>query len=91
MNLRFETDQGEATLSLLKSCLANIQTELSRAKTSANELVPGAWEAPAAFQFQAQFESWEGMVNQSIEQQDALNTKLRYEIDEWIRTAERLS
>lgn len=90
MNLRFDTDQGEATLSLLRSCSANIEAELSRARTSAEELVPGAWEAPAAVQFQAQFEAWSGMVSQSLEQLEALNGKLRHEIDEWIRTAQNL-
>ena len=86
MNLRFDTEQGRETAATLMRCAGNIQSELGTASSSA-ETLAGAWEAPAANQFQEQFQSWSGQVRQAIETLEALKARLDQEIEQWETTA----
>lgn len=89
-DLYFNTDQGESTLSTLRACCGNIQTELSRARSSANELVPSNWRANAANEFQGFFDNWASTTQRSVEDLETLCNQLRIEIDKWLAEAEKL-
>ncbi len=91
MNLRFDTSQGEDTWQMLNTCFENIENELNAAKASVDSLIPGAWEAPAANQFQGQFEGWYSHINTAQQELEQLRHKLRFEIDQWEETASRLA
>ena len=66
-DLRFDTGQGQDTVAKLSACANNLDQELNTAKASVDGLVGSAWIAPAANQFQQQFEEFTGQVRQTIE------------------------
>lgn len=86
-DLRFDTGQGRDTVAKLTACANNLESELNTAKASVDGLVGSAWVAPAANQFQQQFEEFAGQVRQTIERLHGLQQRLNSEIDQWESTA----
>jgi len=89
-NLRFDTDQGRETAATLNRCASNVEGELQMAMSSADVLA-GAWEAPAAHQFQDQFHGWAQQTRQTLEALNSLHQRLLAEIEEWEATAAAMS
>lgn len=85
-DLKFDTGQGRDTVAKLSTCASNLEQELNTAKASVDGLVGSAWVAPAANQFQQQFEEFAGQVRQTIEHLHSLQQRLNSEIDQWEAT-----
>ena len=88
MDLRFDTGFGRDTAGKLGQCAGDLESELSAASSSVDALVGGAWVAPAANQFQDEFNDWAGQVRSTIEALRTLQNRLNSEIEQWEATAQ---
>jgi len=85
--LRFNTEQGQASLSQFRKSVETMRAEVTTAYSSTDTLVGGAWEAPVAHEFMEQVLAWRQQMDGTLEVLSDLSHRLEREIQEWETTA----
>ena len=88
--LHFDTDQGRTTRSQIQTAQGDISQNLQTLRTNVSSLIGSAWIAPAADQFNEQFEQWAGQLQPLLDQLEDLGQRLDTEITQWEDTAQNL-
>lgn len=89
--LHFDTDAGRMTAQTITTCKGNIEMELTNLRNRMNSMVGAEWIAPAANQFQGEFESWAGQLAQTLQALETLRVRLDQEIAEWEAAAQGMA
>jgi len=89
--LRFVTDSGRETSSLISTTCANLESELNSVNQRVNSLVGSEWIGQSANQFQGEFQEWSSQMRNVISQLEHLRQRLDAEIADWEQAASALS
>ena len=89
--LHFDTDAGRMTAQTITTSKGNIETELTNLRNRMNSMVGAEWIAPAANQFQGEFENWANQLTQTLQALETLRTRLDQEIAEWEAAAQNVA
>lgn len=85
--LMFDTDQGRTTLNEFQACISNLEGELNKSQSSCNTLM-GVWKAPAANQFEGEFQQCAQGLQQMMQMLQDVCQRLDREIQEWEAAAQ---
>ena len=80
----------EAMLTAFRSAAETTDAQMQNSASFCNSIVGSAWIAPGATQFQEELNQWVNNVRQLCAEWDALNNRLRNEIDQWVSTAQNV-
>lgn len=86
--LHFDTDAGRMTATTITTSKGNIETELANLRNRMSGMIGTEWIAPAATQFQSEFETWAGQLTQTLQALETLRMRLDQEIAEWEAAAQ---
>ncbi|OQY44086.1 MAG: hypothetical protein B6242_13420 [Anaerolineaceae bacterium 4572_78] len=89
-SLRFDTDQGRESLAQFRNVNESIRAEIQTVQSTVDALIGGAWEAPAAHQFDSSIVQWNQITNSTTNVLDNLNHRLDVAIQRWEEMASRL-
>jgi uncharacterized protein YukE len=87
--LHMNTDSCEAVAQKINATKDQIVAELTALQGAVGGMVGADWVAPGATQFKGDYDDWHNKVQSEVNTQlEALMTRLRREIQEWIASGQ---